>query len=99
VIWNLRCVAVSSAKGCGRRCTGLGSTAGRSRTYSAGHRAWVSRLLSGKRNANELHVAAFLAVCRITGSERDRLLALCKDRHTPSWLQHHGSGCPGRSSP
>ncbi|MGH3974166.1 MAG: helix-turn-helix domain-containing protein [Pseudonocardiaceae bacterium] len=45
--------------------------------------SWVSRLLSGKRNATELHVAAFLAVCRVTGAERDRLLALCQERHHP----------------
>ena len=56
--------------------------------------SWVSRLLSGKRNANALHVSAFLAVCRVTGVERDRLLALCQDRHTPGWLQQHGSQLP-----
>ncbi len=56
--------------------------------------SWVSRLLSGKRNATELHVAAFLAVCRVTGAERDRLLALCQERHTPGWLQQHGSRLP-----
>ncbi|MGQ0717481.1 MAG: helix-turn-helix domain-containing protein [Pseudonocardiales bacterium] len=54
----------------------------------------VSRLLSGKRNASQLHVAAFLAVCRVTGAERDRLLALCQERHTPGWLQQHGSRLP-----
>ena len=56
--------------------------------------SWVSRLLSGKRNANELHVAAFLAVCRVTGTERDRLLDLCQQRNTPGWLQQHGSRLP-----
>jgi hypothetical protein len=61
--------------------------------------SWVSRLLSGKRSASQVHVAAFLALCRVTGPERDRLLALCQDQHTPGWLQQHGSGCPNRSSP
>ena len=56
--------------------------------------SWVSRLLSGKRNASQLHVAAFLALCRVTGPERDRLLALCQDQHTPGWLQQHGSRLP-----
>ncbi|MGH3935476.1 MAG: Scr1 family TA system antitoxin-like transcriptional regulator, partial [Pseudonocardiaceae bacterium] len=56
--------------------------------------SWVSRLLSGRRNASQLHVAAFLAVCRVTGAERDRLLALCQQRHTPGWLQQHGSRLP-----
>ena len=44
--------------------------------------SWVSRLLSGKRHAAAVHVAAFLAVCRVTGAERDRLLALCEEQHT-----------------
>jgi transcriptional regulator with XRE-family HTH domain len=56
--------------------------------------SWVSRLLSGKRNASQLHVAAILALCRVTGPERDRLLALCQDQHTPGWLQQHGSRLP-----
>jgi transcriptional regulator with XRE-family HTH domain len=56
--------------------------------------SWVSRLLSGKRNASPLHVAAILALCRVTGDERERLLALCQDQHTPGWLQQHGSRLP-----
>jgi hypothetical protein len=39
-------------------------------------------------------VAAFLAVCRVTGAERDRLLALCEEQHTPGWFQQHGSRLP-----
>ena len=56
--------------------------------------SWVSRLLSGKRHAAAVHVAAFLAVCRVTGAERDRLLALCEEQHTPGWFQQHGSRLP-----
>ncbi len=56
--------------------------------------SWVSRLLSGKRGATELDVAAFLGVCRIKGAERDRLLALCQEQHTPGWFQQHGSRLP-----
>ncbi|MBV9730306.1 MAG: helix-turn-helix domain-containing protein [Pseudonocardiales bacterium] len=56
--------------------------------------SWVSRLLSGKRNATAVQVSAFLAVCRVTGAERDRLLALCEDQHTPGWFQQHGSRLP-----
>ncbi len=41
-----------------------------------------------------MHVASFLALCRVTGPERDRLLALCQDQHTPGWLQQHGSRLP-----
>jgi len=56
--------------------------------------SWVSRLLSGKREASELHVAAFLVLCRVTGPERDRLLALCREQHTPGWWQQYGSRLP-----
>ncbi|MGH3909836.1 MAG: helix-turn-helix domain-containing protein [Pseudonocardiaceae bacterium] len=56
--------------------------------------SWVSRLLSGKRNATAIQVAEFLAVCRVTGVERDRLLALCEDQHVPGWLQQHGTRLP-----
>jgi len=55
---------------------------------------WVSRLLSGKRSATELHVAAFLALCRVTGAERDRLLALAREQHVPGWWQQYGSRLP-----
>ncbi|MPZ65636.1 MAG: helix-turn-helix domain-containing protein [Pseudonocardiaceae bacterium] len=56
--------------------------------------SWVSRLLSGKRSANEVDVSAFLAVCRVTGTERDRLLGLCREQDSPGWLQQHGSRLP-----
>jgi transcriptional regulator with XRE-family HTH domain len=56
--------------------------------------SWVSRLLSGKRNASAVQVSAFLAVCRVTGEERDRLLALCENQHTPGWFQQHGARLP-----
>jgi transcriptional regulator with XRE-family HTH domain len=56
--------------------------------------SWVSRLVSGKRNATAVQVSAFLAVCRVTGEKRDRLLALCDDQHTPGWFQQHGSRLP-----
>jgi transcriptional regulator with XRE-family HTH domain len=56
--------------------------------------SWVSRLLSGKRHATPVQVSAFLAVCRVTGEERDRLLALCDEQHTPGWFQQHGSRLP-----
>jgi transcriptional regulator with XRE-family HTH domain len=56
--------------------------------------SWVSRLLSGKRSASQLHVAAILGLCRVTGAERERLLALCQVQHTPGWLQQHGSRLP-----
>ncbi|MGH4013609.1 MAG: helix-turn-helix domain-containing protein [Pseudonocardiaceae bacterium] len=56
--------------------------------------SWVSRLLSGKRGATELDVAAFLGVCRVKSPERERLIALCQEQHTPGWFQQHGSRLP-----
>jgi transcriptional regulator with XRE-family HTH domain len=56
--------------------------------------SWVSRLLSGKRGGSALDVAAFLGACRVKAPERDRLLALCQDQHTPGWLQQHGTRLP-----
>jgi transcriptional regulator with XRE-family HTH domain len=54
----------------------------------------MSRLLSGKRNATEVDVAAILGMCRVKGKERDRLLSLCQEQNTPGWLQQHGSRLP-----
>ncbi|MGH3833704.1 MAG: helix-turn-helix domain-containing protein [Pseudonocardiaceae bacterium] len=54
----------------------------------------LSRILAGKRNASALQVSAFLAVCRVTGTERDRLIELCHEQHTPGWWQQHGSRLP-----
>jgi transcriptional regulator with XRE-family HTH domain len=56
--------------------------------------SWISRLLSGKRNVTPVQVAGFLALCRVTGTERDRLLALCEEQHIPAWFQQHGSRLP-----
>jgi len=49
----------------------------------------VSRLLSGKRGGSEVDVSAFLAVCRVRGTERDRLLELCRDQNTSGWLEQY----------
>jgi transcriptional regulator with XRE-family HTH domain len=56
--------------------------------------SYVSMLLAGKRAASEVDIAAFLGVCRVKGTERDRLLALCREQDTPGWFQQHGSRLP-----
>ncbi|MGH3602859.1 MAG: helix-turn-helix domain-containing protein, partial [Pseudonocardiaceae bacterium] len=56
--------------------------------------SWVSRLISGKRNVTAVQASAFLAVCRAPSAERDRLLELCDEQHTPGWFQQHGSRLP-----
>lgn len=71
---------------------------GMSGTQAAHQLGWsasrVSRLLSGKRGGSEVDVSAFLAVCRVKGEERDRLLELCREQNTPGWLQQHDSWLP-----
>ncbi|MGQ0839428.1 helix-turn-helix domain-containing protein [Actinokineospora sp.] len=54
----------------------------------------LSRMLMGARGASELDVASLLAVCGVKGEERDRLLALCKEQDTQSWLQQFGDRLP-----
>lgn len=54
----------------------------------------VSRLLTGRRGADEVEVATFLGVCSVKGAERRRLLALCKERDQLSWFQQFGSRLP-----
>jgi hypothetical protein len=54
----------------------------------------VSRLLSGQLSVKEVDIAALLAVCMVTGAERDRLLALAREHNTLGWLQQFGSGLP-----
>src|SRR6478672_2308465 len=56
--------------------------------------SFVSMLLTGKRQASEVDIAAFPGVCRVKGPQRDRLLALCRDQDTPGWFQQHGSRMP-----
>ncbi len=56
--------------------------------------SWVSRLISGKRKVTAVQVSAFLAVCQAPNAERERLLELCEDQHTPGWFQQHGSRLP-----
>jgi transcriptional regulator with XRE-family HTH domain len=54
----------------------------------------VSRLLSGQIKLPESDVSAILAILRVTGVERERLLHLAREQHTPGWLQQHGSNLP-----
>src|SRR2546423_7663157 len=54
----------------------------------------VSRLLTGRRAAKEVEVAAILALCGVKGAERARLMNLCQDQRTRSWFQQFGSRLP-----
>ncbi len=54
----------------------------------------VSRLLSGKRAASTEDVAAFLALCRVTGPVRDELLAHTALGYDQTWCHDHGTRPP-----
>lgn len=54
----------------------------------------VSRLLSGKRVASTEDVAAYLALCGVTGAARNEILALAKRSDEQSWWQDHGARLP-----
>lgn len=54
----------------------------------------VSRVLTGQLSIPEVDVASFLAVCRVTGEERLRLLELARERDSLGWLQQFGSDLP-----
>ena len=58
--------------------------------------ATVSRILTGKRGASEANVAGILALCGVTGQERDHLLRLCRDVGEPGWRQKYGDRLPGQ---
>lgn len=54
----------------------------------------ISRLLNGKRDVPEVDLASFLAICKVTGQERKRLLGLCREAQTRGWLQQYGDRLP-----
>ena len=58
----------------------------------------ISRLLSGKRGASSEDIAAFLAICGITGPKRDALIRLTRDSYEPSWWLEFGERLPSRLS-
>jgi transcriptional regulator with XRE-family HTH domain len=54
----------------------------------------ISRLVTGKRGCKDVDVSAFLAICGVTGEQREYLLNLCEDQRKLGWLQEHGSHLP-----
>jgi hypothetical protein len=54
----------------------------------------VSRMLTGRQLLREADVASLLTLCRVTGDERERLLALAREHHHRGWLQQYGSSLP-----
>lgn len=56
----------------------------------------VSRLINGKRGVRDVDLAAFMAVCDITGDRRNHVLDLHARTGEQSWLQEHGGRLPAR---
>jgi transcriptional regulator with XRE-family HTH domain len=54
----------------------------------------ISRMESGSRGASEVDVATFLAFCQVGGPERERIIALCKEVYSSTWLRPHGGALP-----
>jgi hypothetical protein len=54
----------------------------------------VSRTLTGHITLSEADMSALLAICRVTGRERERLLRLSREQNTPGWLRQHDSKLP-----
>ncbi|RZS34481.1 helix-turn-helix protein [Herbihabitans rhizosphaerae] len=54
----------------------------------------VSHVLRATRGVSERDVASILAMARIRGDERERLLELARRAHEPGWLQEFGGRLP-----
>lgn len=54
----------------------------------------VSRVLSGKRSVPLVDIAAFAAICGVTGPKRDTLLTLAESFYRPGWFREYGESLP-----
>lgn len=54
----------------------------------------ISRLEGGTRGASAVDVATFLGFCQVSGPQRDRLMALCREVYSSTWLRPHGGALP-----
>jgi transcriptional regulator with XRE-family HTH domain len=54
----------------------------------------VSRMLTGRQTVRESDVAALLALCLVTGDEKERLLELAREYDRRGWLQQYGASLP-----
>jgi transcriptional regulator with XRE-family HTH domain len=86
----------------GERLRKAMENAGYNGTQMADELGWsqgkVSRLLAGKRGGSDIDVSAFLAVCKVKGAERERLLRLSEEHTRPGWWVQHGSVVPSEIS-
>jgi transcriptional regulator with XRE-family HTH domain len=54
----------------------------------------VSRMLTGRQTVKDVDVSALLALCLVTGDEKERLLALAREHNQRGWLQQSGASLP-----
>lgn len=58
----------------------------------------VSRIESGRRAVTPHEVVAMLALYRVTGAERDRLVAMAQDADRSNWLETRFPGLPSQAT-
>lgn len=87
-----------SARHLGRRLARVMREKGLRAVQVAAQLGWsdgrVSRLLSGKRTVPLVDIAAFLAICGVTGPCRDTLLTLAERALKPGWTHEPGESMP-----
>lgn len=54
----------------------------------------VSRMLTGKQPVKDTDVSALLALCMVTGDEKERLLDLARQVNQRGWLQKYSADLP-----
>ncbi|CRK58511.1 Putative DNA-binding protein [Alloactinosynnema sp. L-07] len=54
----------------------------------------ISRVETGKIPCSEVDAAIYLAFCRVTPKELDRIVELCSGDEDGTWLRHHGEKLP-----
>ncbi|HEX5404639.1 MAG TPA: helix-turn-helix transcriptional regulator [Pseudonocardiaceae bacterium] len=51
----------------------------------------ISRMLTGHRASDPAEVATFLTMCGVTAAQREEIVALCRQDHTPGLLRLDGA--------
>lgn len=86
------------ARQLGRELTRAMEKTGRTRTEMAGLLAWspskLSRLLNGRSIPSQVDIAALLAMCAVTGPQRDEVLQMAEDARASTWWQDYGTHLP-----
>jgi transcriptional regulator with XRE-family HTH domain len=92
--------ATARARGLGAELRELRKKAGLSTRDVAQQLRWsastLNRIENGGRNTSSEDVAALLALYKVTGEERDRLLEFAREADHPGWWETTGSKLPAQ---